>query len=86
MYTYYVDPNNGIPRLMRQYNFNTPQALAGVVEDLQLSYDLVDGTVNPTSIDDLPYTVSGVTYSANQIRKVDDSRRRPIRNHGAETT
>jgi type II secretory pathway pseudopilin PulG len=70
MYTYYVDPNNGIPRLMRQYNFNTPQALAGVVEDLQLSYDLVDGTVNPTSIDDLPYTVSGVTYSANQIRKV----------------
>ncbi len=37
MYTYYVDPNNGTPRLMRQYNFNTPQALAGVVEDLQLS-------------------------------------------------
>jgi type II secretory pathway pseudopilin PulG len=70
MYTYYVDPNNGTPRLMRQYNFNTPQALAGVVEDLQLSYDIVDGTVNPTAIDNLPYTLNGVTYSPNQIRKV----------------
>ena len=70
MYTYFVDPNNGTPRLMRQYNFSTPQALAGVVEDLQLSYDIVDGTVNPTAIDNLPYTANNVTYSANQIRKV----------------
>jgi hypothetical protein len=70
MFTYFVDPNNGTPRLMRQYNFGTPQALAGVVEDLQLSYDIVDGTVNPTAIDSLPYTANGVTYSANQIRKV----------------
>jgi hypothetical protein len=70
MYTYYVDPNGGTPRLMRQYNFGTPQALAGVVEDLQLAYDIVDGTVNPTAIDDLPYTANNVTYSANQIRKV----------------
>jgi prepilin-type N-terminal cleavage/methylation domain-containing protein len=70
MYTYYVDPNNGTPRLTRQYNMGTPQALAGVVEDLQLSYDLVDGVTNPTDVSDLPYTVNGVTYSANQIRKV----------------
>jgi type II secretory pathway pseudopilin PulG len=70
MYTYFVDPSNGTPRLMRQYNFGTPQALAGVVEDLQLQYDIVDGSVNPTSIDNLPYTANGVTYSANQIRKV----------------
>jgi hypothetical protein len=70
MFTYFVDSNNGTPRLMRQYNFGTPQALAGVVEDLQLSYDIVDQSVNPTGVDDLPYTANGVTYSANQIRKV----------------
>jgi hypothetical protein len=70
MYTYFVDPSNGTPRLMRQYNFGTPQALAGVVEDLQLQYDIVDGTVNPTAVDDLPYTANNVIYTANQIRKV----------------
>jgi Tfp pilus assembly protein PilW len=71
MYTYYVDPNGGTPRLMRRYNMATPQALAGVVEDLQLSYDLVDGLANPTNVPDLPYTSpAGTTYSANQIRKV----------------
>ena len=71
MYTYYLDPNNGTPRLMRRYNMATPQALAGVVEDLQLSFDLVDGVANPTNVPDLPFTsAAGVTYSANQIRKV----------------
>ena len=70
MYTYYVDPGNGTPRLMRQYNMSTPQALAGVVEDLQLTYDVVDQQVNPTGLVDLPYTLNGATYSANQIRKV----------------
>jgi len=69
MFTYYVDPSNGAPRLMRQYNHSTPQALAGVVEDLELSYDLVDGSVNPTAVRDLPLALNGVTYSSNQIRK-----------------
>jgi len=69
MYTYYVDQGNGVPRLMRQYNGSTPQALAGVVEDLELSYDLVDGSVNPTAVRDLPLSLNGVTYSPNQIRK-----------------
>jgi prepilin-type N-terminal cleavage/methylation domain-containing protein len=72
MYTYYVDPGvlpNRVPRLMRQYNSGTPQALAGVVEDLELSYDLVDGSVNPTAKRDLPITLNGATYSPNQIRK-----------------
>jgi prepilin-type N-terminal cleavage/methylation domain-containing protein len=71
MYTYYLDPSGGTPRLMRRYNMATPQMLAGVVEDLQLSFDLVDGLANPTNVPDLPFTsASGVTYSANQIRKV----------------
>lgn len=70
MYSYYVDPNNGTPRLMRRYNMAEAQALAGVIEDLQLTYDLVDGSVNPTNVADLPYALNGVTYSANQIRKV----------------
>jgi hypothetical protein len=69
MYTYYVDPGNGTPRLMRQYNFASPQALAGVVEDLELTYDVVDGSVNPVAKPDLPLTLNLVTYSANQIRK-----------------
>ena len=75
MYTYYVhEETEGVPRLMRQLNHEKPQALAGVIEDLDLSYDLVDGTMNPTNIKELPHaaTVDGtpVTYSANQIRKV----------------
>jgi prepilin-type N-terminal cleavage/methylation domain-containing protein len=71
MYTYYVDSSiMGEPHLIRQLNNSTPQALAGIVEDLELSYDIVDGTVNPSHVKSLPYTLNGVTYAANQIRKV----------------
>lgn len=71
MWTYYVDNSvAGQPHLMRQLNHFTPQALAGIVEDLELSYDLVDGTVNPVDVKDLPYTYNGNTYTASQIRKV----------------
>jgi prepilin-type N-terminal cleavage/methylation domain-containing protein len=70
MYTYYVDASPGRePRLMRRLNFFTGQALAGIVEALELSYDVVDGTINPINIKDLPHTADGVTYSANLIRK-----------------
>ena len=71
MWTYYVDSTvANQPHLMRQLNFFTPQALAGIVEDLELSYDVVDGTVNPTDVKNLPYTLSGNMYTASQIRKV----------------
>jgi prepilin-type N-terminal cleavage/methylation domain-containing protein len=74
MITYYVDnlTTPGTPRLTRLINHNTPQALAGVVEDLDLTYDLVDGIYNPTNITTLPYTdvPNAVTYTSNQIRKV----------------
>jgi Tfp pilus assembly protein FimT len=75
MLTYYVDATTtqGVPRLFRQQNNFLAQALAGVVEDLELTYDLVDGIYNPVKITALPYTRLGtppVLYSANQIRKI----------------
>lgn len=71
MHTYFVHEDTpGVPRLMRVLNHFPPQALAGVIEDLELSYDLVDGVYNPVNIKALPYTANGVTYSASQIRKV----------------
>ena len=76
MITYYVDnvTTPGTPRLTRLVNHFTPQALAGVVEDLDLTYDLVDEVTNPTNVTSLPWTDNSVnpvvTYNANQIRKV----------------
>jgi hypothetical protein len=71
MYTYFVyEDTPGVPRLMRQLNFFPPQALAGVIEDLDLSYDLFDGTNNPVEVKSLPHTANDVTYTENQIRKV----------------
>lgn len=73
MLTYYVDATTtpGVPRLVRQENNFSAQTLAGVVEDLELSYDLVDGVTNPTAIPSLPFTTGtpAVTYTASQIRK-----------------
>ena len=72
MITYYVDNTTtpGTPRLTRVLNNFTPQALAGVVEDIDLTYDLYDGTVNPVGVQFLPQLIGGVTYTSNQIRKV----------------
>jgi hypothetical protein len=75
MITYYVDNTTspGTPRLTRVVNHYTPQALAGVVEDLDLTYDLVDPLSNSvTDIPSLPYTdaVTGVKYTNNMIKKV----------------
>jgi prepilin-type N-terminal cleavage/methylation domain-containing protein len=70
MYTYFVDRDEeGKPRLMRGLNYAKPQSLVGVVEDLELSYDIVDGVTNPTNVRNLPYTAAGITYTANLIRK-----------------
>lgn len=71
MVTYFVQETTpGEPRLMRALNMHPPQALAGVVEDLQFTYDLVDGTTNPSNVNDVPFTSGSVTYNASQIRKV----------------
>ena len=55
---------------MRALNMHPAQALAGVVEDMQLSYDLVDGTTNPANVNDVPFTVGSDTFTSSQIRKV----------------
>ena len=51
-----------------------PMALAGVVEDLDLTYDLVDGATTRPPSRTLPWTDTtqnpAVTYNSNQIRKV----------------
>jgi hypothetical protein len=76
MITYYVDNTTtpGTPRLTRQVNMFPSTALAGVVEDLDLTYDLVDGAVNPSAVPSLPWTdnsrTPAITYNSNQIRKV----------------
>ena len=84
MITYYVDNSNPTtPRLTRQVNKGgcvgcptkfDPQALAGVVEDLDITYDLYDGACNPTEVTALPYTTTclgnAITYTEGMIRKV----------------
>jgi len=71
MISYFVQETTpGEPRLMRALNMYPAQALAGVVEDLQFTYDLVDGTTNPANVDDVPFTLGTDTFTSSQIRKV----------------
>lgn len=67
MISYYLDTTARarIPRLMRQYNFQVARSVAEVIENLQLSYDFVDGVTNPTDQKTVP-----AGLSENQIRKV----------------
>ncbi len=64
--TYYLDfdVNLDTPRLIRQVNYHQGQAVALVLEDLQLTYDLVDGTTNPTAVETPP-----ASNGPGQIRK-----------------
>jgi prepilin-type N-terminal cleavage/methylation domain-containing protein len=65
--SYYLDTTTDpdVPRLMRRINNRAAEVLALVLEDLQLSYDLVDGVTNPTNVK-IPVDPN----SPNQIRKV----------------
>jgi prepilin-type N-terminal cleavage/methylation domain-containing protein len=67
MYSYYLNTTARarIPRLMRQYNFQAARSVAEVIENLQLSYDFVDGVTNPTDQKTVP-----AGLSESQIRKV----------------
>ena len=66
MITYYVDDSTpDSPRLMRVVNNGTPRPIALEIEDLQITYDLVDGVTNPSGVDE-----PTAPNSAAQIRKV----------------
>jgi hypothetical protein len=91
MATYYIDAltNPRSPRLVRRRNFDPARAISMVIENLQLTYDLVDGSnqINPALVA-IPAPVAPMT--AAQIRKInvflagrsdeaDVQRRRPFR-------
>jgi hypothetical protein len=65
--TYYIDVTTdpALPRLVRQVNNGPRLAVALAVENLQFTYDLVDGTTNPTNVE-----TPGADNSPHQIRKV----------------
>ncbi len=64
--TFYLDTTTDpeMPRLIRRINDRDGEVVALVLEDLQLSYDLVDGVTNPTNIKS-----PTEPNSPNQIRK-----------------
>lgn len=67
MITYYLD-NVTDPqhvRLVRQVNFNPPQPVGEVLENLQFTYNFVDGVTNPSNQPTVP-----VGLSESQIRAV----------------
>lgn len=66
MISYYIDTQTDpdLPRLVRRVNMGNELAIAMGVENLQITYDLVDGVTNPTNVDQLP-----AANSPHQIRK-----------------
>jgi hypothetical protein len=63
--TYYIDAttNPAMPRLIRRINCRPGQTVALIIDDLQLTYDLVNGANNPAGID-----TATAPNSPNQIR------------------
>jgi hypothetical protein len=66
MITYYIDDQTDptLPRLVRRIGNGPPLAIAMGAENLQFTYDLVDGVTNPVNVATLP-----AGTSANQLRK-----------------
>jgi prepilin-type N-terminal cleavage/methylation domain-containing protein len=69
MVTYFLDVSNpSIPRLMRQINMKPPNPVAEIIEDLEVSYDYVNGSAPINNQVTTPAVPAGITD--NQIRKV----------------
>ena len=66
MISYYIDvvTDPALPRLVRQVNNGPRLAIALGIENLQITFDLVDGTTNPTNIE-----TPADPNSPHQIRK-----------------
>jgi len=75
MITYFVrrDPTDSHLSLMRQVNARTPTPVAEYIEDLQVSYDMLDDSVSPVA---MVANVADATLGSpavvkpNQVRKV----------------
>jgi hypothetical protein len=67
MISYYIDTTTdpNLPRLVRRVNMGNTLAIALGIENVQLTYDLVDGVTNPTNVN-----TPGAGNNADQIRKV----------------
>lgn len=75
MITYFIrtDPNDGHLMLMRQVNARTPSPVAENIEDLQITYDVLDDSASPPVLTgNLPDAATGspATPKPNQIRKI----------------
>jgi len=75
MITYFVrkDPTDSHLMLMRQVNARPPSPVAEYIEDLQITYDVLDDSTNPAKlVANLPDAALGAPPVAkpNQIRKV----------------
>jgi prepilin-type N-terminal cleavage/methylation domain-containing protein len=65
MITYYISvPSGGVPQLVRRVNYGDERVIAVGIENLQLSWDLVDGVDNPTNVETF-----GADAAEGQIRK-----------------
>ena len=66
MISYYLEDSvSGVRQLIRRVNNGVENPIALDVEDLQITYDLVDGTSNPAGLDE-----AVAPHSPAQIRKV----------------
>lgn len=67
MISYYLDNISSPPyvRLIRRVNFNAPSPVGETLENLQFTYNLVDGVTNPSNLQVLPNS-----SSESQIRSV----------------
>lgn len=75
MITYFIrqDPNDGHYMLMRQVNGRTPSPVAENIEDLQITYDVLDDSKSPAVLTaNLPDAAIGspATPQPNMIRKI----------------
>ena len=75
MITYFVrvDPTDGHLSLMRQVNARTPTPVAEYIEDLKLTYDMLDDSKNPAQLvgNVADASLGSPTVAKpNQIRKI----------------
>ena len=65
MITYYIRVVDGTPQLVRRVNYGPERVVAVGIENLQLSWDLVDGINNPINQEDFADEAEGQIRKAN---------------------